>query len=328
MAAVILGASLATSACSDERVATSPSPPLSRGDLLGALIPGGAAQVGVDGRLQLAAPVETGRPQISDGRAEALAVGLAKFHLPYSRETLDRQHGGPIAYQNVAVCGRTTHATAAFERLPIDDPMAASLPLQKALGPWWLVTLCAPGGEPQLRVAVSAYSTDLGIMTTGKVDFPAIGGNDFIFEGIAPAGTAEDLPSAEEAVVLAAKLSGRRVMTAPELVAPFYQEDSPLAARWRVRLESPTRVRTATGGTIESSTVYVGRVPRRGSSKERTWAASPTQPADVDVLYYPLLRVGEKQEAYAKRQQAEMRMLKAVRKADVPITFTAGTIAP
>lgn len=326
--AVVVGAALGAAACGDRSMSTAPVPQVSRAEILQALTPEAAAAVGSDGRLPAPQPLETGRPQLAVATAESLAVAVARRNLPYDRERLDREHGGPIAYRWMIPCGRTAYAAPAFERLAGDDPATAAWPEQKAFGPWWLVTLCAPGGEPQLSVAVSAYATELRVTADGSIEFPAIGGNDFLPLGIPRGRAADELPTAEAAAVLAAKLSGRRVAAAPELVAPYYREDAPQGARWRVRLDGPARILTAGGSAAVVTEVYVSRVPRRGASRERTWAAAASQPAAVEMVLTPPARVGENLNDYLRRKQAEARTVSVARRPAVPIIFDAGAFAP
>jgi hypothetical protein len=252
---------------------------------------------------------------------------MAHYNAPYNNEYYETRRGAPISYDKLAVCAPPLYAATPFERLDIDDPSASAHPLQKALGPVWLVRLCVRG-DPEMNVAVSAYSTDLEIASNGEIDFPPIGGNDFVPEAIPIGQIANELPSAEAAVVLAATATGRRVAAVPELIAPFYRNDSPLEARWHLRLDSPARIRTATGSTIESADVYVSRIRTTNRPGSRLWNADAIQPTEVEVVFVPQARVGENWDDYVKRQQAEMRTLHAARKLEMPINFTAGVIAP
>lgn len=315
-------------ACSADRSITAPIPTVSREELIQALSPEAARFVGSDGKLQLGAPTNTGRNQISGEQAGALAVGVAKFNMPYLSKMWDAQHGSPIDYQHLAVCGQPLYAASPFERLDIDDPSTQAHPLQKALGPQWLVTLCGPAGDQQVKITVSAYSTDLSIEADGSVKFPAFGGDDFMFEGIPFVGLANELPSPEAAVVLAAKLTGRRVGAVPELIAPFYQDGDPFGELWRIRLDGPAHVRAAAGQLIETSEIYISHVHNTNRPGSRTWASDAVQPAYVDVTFRPMGYAGENYGEYLKRAEAETRIIRAVRRAGMPITFIAGTITP
>lgn len=316
-------------ACSGDRDVTSPAPQVTRAQLIEAMSPSAAAAVGSDGKLDLGAPLNTGRTQITGAQAGILAVAVAKYNLPYANKFFDGQRGRPIAYQKLTVCGAPLYASTAFDRLAIDDPATAAHSLQKALGPWWLVKLCGPGTGPQMNIAVSAYSTDLGIAEDGGVDFPAIGGNDFVPEGIPVGQEANELPSPEAAVVLAASLSGRRVAAVPELIAPFFRNGSPFGARWRMRLDGPARIRGASGQSMESSEVFISRVRATTRSQAtRSWTADPAQPADVEVTFVPQLIVGEHMDAFLQRQKEGTRIMSAVRRVGVPISFSPATITP
>jgi hypothetical protein len=108
---------------------------------------------------------------------------------------------------------------------------------------------------------------------------------------------------------------------------PFFMDDNPLGARWRVRLEGQAHVRTRAGQTAEASELYVSRIRSDNRAGSRAWIADAIQPNDVSVTYMPLTFVGENINDYVRRQQAETRSIRAVRRPDIPVNFSA-TIAP
>lgn len=302
---------------------TIPIPEPARQEVLNALTPEAAAALDADGRFQLAPPRSTGRPQVSEQRAADLAVALARFNLILDGGRYREQRGGPISFERLFSCQRPLYAEAPFDRLVIDTVEKPAHPLQKGTGPFWLVKLCGPDG-PELNVAVSAYSTELSITPAGRVEFPAIGGGDFFAQGIPALRSHDDLPSAEAAAVLAATVSNRRVAMVPTLILPFFRDGAPTDARWRLLLDGLVRMRTATGGVLETRELYVSRI--REGNGSRFWVADATQPDFKEVVFVPLTFVGEKFDDYLKREIAEMRTLHAIRLPDVPIAFTAATI--
>jgi hypothetical protein len=199
--------------------------------------------------------------------------------------------------------------------------------MQKALGPFWLVRLCGPSGDPQARVAVSAYSTDLGVTNRGSVDFPAIGGGDFVPAGIPSNDAYAELPSAEAAVVLAADLTGKHVAAVPELIVPFFMEDNPWGARWHLRLDGPARVTARGGHVLETSDIYIGAMRRTETDASNIWVGAETQPANVSVTLTALSFVGENIKAYLQRERSETKIIRAIRRPDSPITFSAAAFA-
>ena len=324
--AAVLALGMFLIACTGDLPATAPIPEVSRAEVLAAMTPEAAVNVGPNGKFQVAAVPNTGRAQITGAQAAALTVPLAKYYLPLSREIWDGQRGAQIAYGKLVVCGAPLYGESSFERLAIDDPATAAHHLQKGLGPFWLVKLCGPGGEPQMNIAVSAYSTDLSIDPDGDINFPAIGGGDFLPDGIPINGTGNELPTAEAAVVLAARLTGRRIAGVPKLILPFYQDGNALGARWRLVLDRPARGRTADGRIVETSELYISRVRATDKPASRTWVAESVQPADVAVTFVPQARVGEQLADLLARRQAETRVLRAIRRVDVPISFAASVI--
>jgi hypothetical protein len=321
--AVIL--TLALAACTNDKEITSPETRVSRSALLEALTPTLAQSVGADGRFQVAAPLVTGRRQITGRQAGLLAIAVAKYNMPYLDTYWTAQRGGPIDYQKLTLCEDPLYAVSPFERLANDVTTEQAHPIQKAIGPFFLVRLCGTAGDPQVKVAVSAYSTDPGINRRGEVIFPAIGGGDFLTAAIPIGQPANEMPSAEEATVLAANFTGRKVAAVPELVVPFFKDDNPLGARWRLRLETPALMRTRTGQEVEASEVYVSGLRRDDKQGSQTWTADADQPSEVSVRYMPLTFVGENINAYTKRQQAETRMVPVLRRQDVPVQFSAIT---
>jgi len=290
--------------------------------LLESVTPDVALAVGADGRFQVVSPVNTGRPQIAAQQAAELGVAVAKFNYSTNPSRLNEERGATISFARLFPCQAPLYAAAAFQRLEIDDATQAAHPLQKGIGPFWLVRLCGSDG-PELNIAVSAYSTDLGIRPDGGVEVPAIGGGDFFAQGIRALRQKDELPSAEAAVVLVAGLSRRLVAAVPELITPFFRNGAPQDARWHLHLDAPTKLRTSAGQLLETQEVYVSRLRTGGS---RMWVADSVQPDFRDVLFVPMTFVGEKYEDYLKRESAETRTVHAVRLSNMPINFTAATI--
>jgi len=317
----ILAASVSLFGCSADRAVGTV---VTREALLAALTPELASIVGADGRIKLGPPVNTGHEQISAEKAGALAVGMARFNAPSNNAYYETRRGGAIAYQKLSLCSPPLYAATPFEWLDVDDPNVTVHPLQKAVGPIWLVTLCADG-DPEMDVAVAAYSTDLGLNSDGSVDFPPIGGNDFFSEAIPIGRFTDELPSAEAAVVFAATSTGRRVAAVPELVATFYRYDDPLESRWHLRLDGPAHIQSAAGTVVESSDIYISRIRTTNRPGSRVWSADPVQPPEVDVVFFPTLRVGENFNDYLIRQQAGLRTLHPQRLPNMPISFTGGS---
>jgi hypothetical protein len=316
--AFAIGASLA--GCNGE--VASPAPDVTREQVLEAVTPEVAQSVGPDGKFQLEPRPNTGRAQISDTYAGDLAVALAKHNLPYLNEYFDGQRGKRISYQKLSACGQPIYAESPFQRLEIDDVSMDAHPLQKALGPFWLVTLCV-ASEPQMKIAVSAYSTSLYIGSNGEIVFPAVGGNDFIAEGVPIDESTDALPSAEAAVVLVANMTGRRITSIPRLIVPYYEDDSPLGARWQLRLDGVAHLRTPDNQKLEATELYVSRIRETHRPGSRTWKADPIQPDAVEVTFIPLAHVGENMTAYQARKAAETRTLPAHLLSEAAINFTA-----
>ena len=314
--------------CSRDANPARPDLEVAPSELVKAMTSGAAVAIGSSGKLELAAPPNTGRSQISGEKAGVLATAVARHNLPYNHKLYDGQRGQALPYASLVVCGEPLYAWSAFERLAFDDPATAAHPLQKSIGPFWLVKLCAPGTAPQVNVAVSAYATDLGIRADGGVDFPAVGGGDFFAEGIPDSQRSDELPSAEAAVVFAANLTGRRVAAVPELIVPFWRDDSPFGARWRIRLDGPARLRDSSGRVAQFSEAYVSRIRTTVRTGSRSWTADSIQPGDVEVTFIPQGRVGEHIDVVLRRKAEGTKIMRANRRTGVPINFSTAVITP
>lgn len=308
-------------ACSDRTPITAPLQEVSKEQLLQALTPEAAANLTSDGHLQLAPPAETGRPQISGALAGRLAVAAAKFNFPTNYQYFESQRGGRIDFQRLQPCGDPLYVTSPFDRLENDDLSTSAHPWQKMVGPFWFVRLCGPAADPQMNVVVSAYS-DLSVRADGHIEFPAIGGADMLSEGIPLGRSANELPSPEAAVVLAAAATGRRVNAAPLLVLPFNLLDgSALIARWELTLDAPIRA-IVNGAQVQASKVYVSAVRDYQKPPSQRWVAAMEQPASVQIPWEPLPVVGESQSHYEARRAADSKMLAVKRLPQFPVVFT------
>jgi hypothetical protein len=128
---------------------------------------------------------------------------------------------------------------SAYAPVPEGAPRFA----RNAVGPYWIVRLCAPAGDVPVVLAVSATS---GFVTIdGRLQSspsPTGMGNEFVSVAI-PRGTPV-YPLEPEAVVAAAfRKTGRRVSEIPVFVgrvADYGRPDLfvPQAGRWHVTLES------------------------------------------------------------------------------------------
>lgn len=254
-------------ACTDS---DSVAPPLLRANpenLTGAA----AAAVGSDGLFDLEAPAETQYPILTQLEAERLALGFVK---EYARSTLVRfetQHGGPIDLASLRQCLRSLYAESPYVRVPDATPRY----LVRALGPQWVVTLCAASGVPQLKVAVAAYGTDI-VIQGGRLAFGPERGGEF-FPSTIPLGSISPI-SPERAVEIAAAISKRRISSVPRLMhrgSGF----SGLGAVWQLRLESPAEFESETGEVISADVVYVGEHPRRLGA----WKAYLASTADASI---------------------------------------------
>jgi len=254
--------------------------------------------------------------ELSAGEAVRFANAYAKQFVPLRYTYLEKTRGGSIDLKRLTACGRPLYAAAAFEPLPSDIDVA----FRRPFGAWWMVTLCA-GSEPQVSVAISALATDMKI-ETGAIRFPAFHGNEFVAVGI-PVGHSGEFPlSPEVAVVRAAKLTGLRVKSVPELIMPAITEGAPQEAKWQMVLEAPAQLRTSKRGNVETDRVFSAVVVQRnGTPTSADYVANAEQPAGLEFQVPPILNLGESETSFEARYKAGIQTRFARRNPDRPIKF-------
>ncbi len=246
-------------------------------------VTGAAAAAVSNGQFVLPPPAPGPLPRVSLAQAESLAAAWAPDFGPGFATFISQVHGAVVNPANLKRCRLTRYAASQFD--PVDPAIASdafAATVVRAVGPQWLVQLCAPSGDLQAVLAVAAYSTDLAIVN-GHLVLPRIGGNWFFVDGV-PAAVTTSLPmSPEEAVVAAGQRAGRRVTAIPELIVRTATGLEPALAVWRLRFEAPFTVRrVADSAVLSVSDIYVGGDPGTGMF---TLVASSVQPS-TDTLQY------------------------------------------
>ena len=297
-------------ACSDSvptgAPATTPDAAATRAAVTGAA----AAAVDRDGRIQLFAPADEGERILTAAEAVAFASVWVRDYAPMTKAWLEKSHGAPINLKALTPCGRPLYARSAFSAPPKNVPA----PFRRARGAWWLLTYCDAGGAPSVSVAMSAWA-ELSI-ENGKLHFPRLSGTEIVAVGV-PAGHVGEYPSAPEfAIQLAAKQTGRRVSQVPDLITPLPSDGPPQLARWRLALDEPATVQTASGQR-EIKEVFVSPTQVGGNGDIVASAAVPMQPAAVD-LSWTQLPVGMAQKS-ASSTLSSRQITRLTRRADAPI---------
>jgi hypothetical protein len=246
-------------------------------------VTGAAAAAVSNGQFVLPPPAPGPLPRVSLAQAESLAAAWAPDFGPGFATFISQVHGAVVNPANLKRCRLTRYAASQFD--PVDPAIASdafAATVVRAVGPQWLVQLCAPSGDLQAVLAVAAYSTDLAIVN-GHLVLPRIGGNWFFVDGV-PAAVTTSLPmSPEEAVVAAGQRAGRRVTAIPEFIVRTATGLEPALAVWRLRFEAPFTVRrVADSAVLSVSDIYVGGDPGTGMF---TLVASSVQPS-TDTLQY------------------------------------------
>ena len=210
-----------------------------------------AAALRPDGTFEL--PDSVVHPPGQLGREDAQAVAddyLRRFGGGYA-DIWSKAHGSPIDVRALVPCGPPLYARSAYEPLSARvSPMT-----RRMFGPHWVVAFCEQG-KPSAILTFSALATSLRASSM-EVRMQAVSEADFMSFGY-PAAANPDMFSPEGAARIAFARTGRRVASVPDLINAL-PPASAAVPRWRVTLESPVLVRSATDTTARSrSTLFVG----------------------------------------------------------------------
>ncbi len=278
-----------------------------------------ASQLDAGGHFRLSRTPPDKSGEITAEAAERLGAAFLQQLGPMIRGTLEKDHGGAIDVKSVAVCGRTIYASSPYERVdPQVSATATGRVYDRIFGPWWLVTFCGKG-KAQVALAVSSYATDLSIDQDGQLSMPPIGGEWFRWEGIPMAAAGEFPSSPEHAVQMAATMTGQRISTLPEFIAPSPLFGNPFHGRWRLGLNGPGVFRlTDNGAQRVAAQAYIGYPPGR-SAVATAYLPSTDQP-DGQAFKYQVNAVIGQPAGPAEYAPGFVR-----RRPEVPVKFVAVT---
>jgi hypothetical protein len=259
-------------------------------------------------------------PEIDRQKAHELTLAWLADLAPFLAAALSEDRGAAIDLTRLAICRETFYAGSSFV---LDNPNTMADPFYAAavrpFGSQWVVSLCAPGSRLEVSLAVAALSTDLQVVN-GHLSGPRVGGNWFVSLGV-PVGLAVLPPRAEEAVLLAAIATGRRIVNVPELVARGPRQGIPQVSFWRLQLESPATVERQGGtGVVNTSELFVGRLEVRRSLA--LFIAAADQPSKDSVWYTIIDTVN------VPPNPDVQQLLVVDRRADVPSNFEEVTALP
>lgn len=255
-----------------------------------------AAALGPDGLFSVSAPSEPShRSTISPERAGELALSYVRSFGPSLKPGWEKDRGAALDLAGMRVVSRIAYAGSPYGAFPAGYHPA----FERAHGPYYLVPLGA-GAEPELLVAVSAYSTEVEIDGRGYIQRPVKRGNEFVTRGIPADGAAWRMISPEEAVEMVGRATGARAARAPELVRQGMPA-APQHAVWKVTLDREVPVQ-AQGRPARVRALYVGpqagrriMVPAAGGPRAEAVAAIRLNAGENerhDVLQLPI-RTGE-----------------------------------
>jgi hypothetical protein len=299
---------------SGENDASAPVPPTA---LRGSLTSEAAKSLNQNGQFQLAGPA-AGARELSGTQAVQIADVWARQFAPKIRRTLERERGGPIAFERLRSCGRPLYAESAFE------PLSAALPagIRRAYESKWLVGLCA-GKELQVSLAIAAGAADLAVVD-GAIRQGAERGGEFFSLGIPKGWESPVGLSPERAAQLAAVATGRRIAKTPRLIAASPRVAYPQGSTWEFVLESPVAVQSRSSPMPRQiARIHAGFHAQVGLNRnirqDLMLVGASGQPAELTVTV-PIRgknAVGE--------DQRTMRTFTIRRRADVPVLLERPT---
>lgn len=179
---------------------------------------------------------------VTAAQAKELALAYARTFGAYVKPDLERSHSKSIKLAALRAAPRVLFVESAYRPLPSETFM----PLQKAAGPYYLITLLEDG-QPAVAVAVSALATDVTIRE-GAIVFPRYYGNEFRINGINALTGNGAMISPEFAVESAARSTGALVSNVPRLFSRGVYW-WPQLGYWDVELDRDIPVRNSPGLT-------------------------------------------------------------------------------
>jgi len=252
--APVATALLCISACSGASEVNSPRPGVSSAELAAAVTGAAAANI-ANGAFQLAPAPSEESPSLTETQARRYAELLASQSGWMIGNDLQAQHGGPIDFKSLKACGQSLYARSPFQHIPNELPSS----LRYYYSSFWIVALCDRVGTRAVSVAVAAIAIDISVDPRGNLLPPA---GAFRMIGI-PATWQLAIPaSAEEAAVLAAQRTGRRVTTVPILLAPNPVDAFPQGALWSFDMDTKVGLLGAkSGSSHQTQRLLVGSAP-------------------------------------------------------------------
>lgn len=189
-------------------------------------------------------------------QAVSLAASYVLSFGPALQRFWERERGRSIRVSDLRPDRRAFYAATPYGVFPEGYHPAFST----AFGPYYLVQMRS-GSTAELLVAVAGYATEAAIDSSGLLDLPVQGGNEFVSQGVPVDTTRPDLAfsvTPEEAVVRAGRLTGARVSSVPRLLRVGLPL-GPFSSVWKLTLDQAVRVTVVqTGRTEEVRELYVG----------------------------------------------------------------------
>lgn len=189
-------------------------------------------------------------------QAISLAASYVLTFGPALQRFWERDRGRAIRLSDLRPDRRAFYAATPYGEFPEGYHPGFSI----GFGPYYLVQMRS-GSTAEVLVAVAGYATEVAIDSSGYIDDPVQGGNEFVSQGVPLDTTRPNLAfsgTPEEAVVRAGLLTGARVISVPQLLR-LGLPGGPFSSVWKLTLERNVRVTVVeTGRTEEVRELYAG----------------------------------------------------------------------
>lgn len=242
-----------------------------------ALVTGAAADsLGADGRFMGNADVSASRegmPVVTAARARELAAAFARSFGPAFHDDWIKERGGPIALAALVPSARVFPLHTVHESVPDVGCHPSHI---RSFGSYYLLTL-DDGSDQNVRLGVSAQTTEYSVGPNGELVEPSRTGSDFDSDGVRVDGKGRILLSPEQAVALAAAATGRLVTAVPRLFGRGILWVS-TAALWRVTLDQPVTAARADGRSVQTQVLFVS-----SEADSRFFVADDVQPSSATL---------------------------------------------
>lgn len=273
---VLMGVLVAVMACVDPV-----APEVDEPDVRPYVTAAVASTLDARGRFVFSTPtIVTPFPTITESTAITLAVAFLNTFASHSGfvAALRRQRGADVPLGDLRPDGRVEFADSPYDHATVDSAF-----LRRVTGPQFLVRFSA-NGVPYVTVVVSAYATELRVVS-GRLVYPQTSGGEFAIFATRLGHAYESPVSAEQATKSVATGTRALVAQVPSLLVPDRFHAFQMS-RWRIVLDRDVEVEVlSTGARVRVSSLYVGLSLRSEWANGTAWYIPASQQASAQLMW-------------------------------------------